>query len=110
MKGEIQFMKKRTKKIIALLLAIVMAISLMPLAALAEETKQGEVAAVVYGPDFTDLIGDGKGDIGNLVTVLKNATEKAVSGEDMIPEAVITLTSVDDPTKVYTMKKTDELR
>ena len=64
MKGEIQFMKKRTKKIIALLLAIVMAISLMPLAALAEETKQGEVAAVVYGPDFTDLIGDGKGDIG----------------------------------------------
>ncbi len=110
-KEVIVLMKKRTKKIIALLLAIVMAISLMPLAALAEgETKQGEVATVVYGPDFTDLIGDGKGDISNLVAVLKSAAEKSLSGEDMIPEAVITLTSIDDPSKVYTMKKTDEIR
>lgn len=63
MKGEIQFMKKRTKKIIALLLAIVMAISLMPLAALAEGTDDaspaeevgtGTVIAVVYGQVMTD--------------------------------------------------------
>lgn len=63
MKGEIQFMKKRTKKILALLLAVVMAISLMPLAALAEGTDDGSpaeevgtgtVIAVVYGQVMTD--------------------------------------------------------
>ena len=104
-------MKKRTKKILALLLAIVMAISLMPLAALAEETAQGEVAAVVYGPDFTKLIGDGKGNFSNLIDVVKSAAEKQFGEEDFIPEATITLTSLDDPSKeVITMHKTDEIK
>ena len=50
MKGEIRFMKKRTKKIIALLLAIVLAISLMPIAALAEGETTPAVPAAVEEP------------------------------------------------------------
>lgn len=99
-------MKKRTKKILALLLAIVMAISLMPLAALAEEMEQGEVAAVVYGPDFTNIIAEGNGTVANMVDVLK----RAISGEEFIPEATITLTSEADPSKTVKMEKTSELK
>lgn len=102
-------MKKRTKKILALLLAIVMAISLMPIAALAEETgeKTGEVAAVVYGPTFTKLLRSGTTlKASEILTELADAATKAKEDGAVIPEVEIVLTNQENGEK-YLMQKSD---
>ena len=117
MKGDKQFMKKRTKKILALLLAIVMAISLMPLAALAEGTgnttedtaKTGEVATVVYGPTFTKLLRSGTTlKIEEILTELANAAMKAKETGSVIPEVDIVLIN-EETGKEYPMTKNPDI-
>lgn len=110
-------MKKRTKKILALLLAIVMAISLMPLAALAEGTgnttedtaKTGEVATVVYGPTFTKLLRSGTTlKIEEILTELANAAMKAKENGSIIPEVDIVLIN-EETGKEYPMTKNPDI-
>ena len=110
-------MKKRTKKILALLLAIVMAISLMPIAALAEGTgnttedtaKTGEVATVVYGPTFTKLLRSGTTlKIEEILTELANAAMKAKENGSIIPEVDIVLIN-EETGKEYPMTKNPDI-
>ena len=50
-------MKKKTMRILSLIVAIIMVVSIIPLAALAEETgPKRQVGVVVYGAELTEIL------------------------------------------------------
>lgn len=95
--------KKRTLKIVSLILAIVMAISIMPLAALAGEsqieTKQ-KVAVVVYSAQFTQavktVLESDEPTPEELKTTLEDLVANGLEGLK-VPQVELSLTSEDEP-------------
>lgn len=95
--------KKRTLKIVSLILAIVMAISIMPLAALAGEsqieTKQ-KVAVVVYSAQFTQavktVLESEEPTPEELKTTLEDLVANGLEGLK-VPQVELSLTSEDEP-------------
>lgn len=95
--------KKRTLKIVSLILAIVMAISIMPLAALAGEsqieTKQ-KVAVVVYSAQFTQavktVLESDQPTPEELKTTLEDLVANGLEGLK-VPQVELSLTSEDEP-------------
>lgn len=114
MKGENTFMKKRTKKLLSLLLAIAMMLSLAPLsvfaaddpapAELTEEVGTGTVIAVVYGKVMNDtleglLIGDSSTNPLFSSSLLFGDTGYAAGMKyayDDVPEVELTLSNGND--------------
>ncbi|MBQ8063514.1 MAG: hypothetical protein IJ230_06210 [Clostridia bacterium] len=98
-------MRITRKRILAIVLAALMVLSVFPLAALAEDltTKKGQVALVVYGSEFTDIVAEDKGTVETLQQV-GTATLKTVV---KVPEVRVTLTSKETG-EVYELKRVQE--
>ncbi len=98
-------MKHTKKRLLAALLSVLMVLSLIPLGVLAEEltTKRGQVALVVYGSEFTDIVVEEKGTVDTLKQI-GNATLKTVV---KVPEVNVTLTSKETG-EVYSLAKVSE--
>lgn len=93
------------KRVLAILLAGLMLLSALPFSALAEDlyTKKGQVALVVYGSEFTDMVAEKKGTAETLKQI-GTATLKTVV---KVPEVNVTLTSKTTG-EVYTLSKVSE--
>ena len=98
-------MKKRLVKILSAVLAVIMSVSLLPIAAFAEaaEPETGSVAIMVYSPEFTALI-----DSGNLDT-LKDAVNNKIIDQDAIPEINVTLKSLENNNSYKLEKKPESV-
>lgn len=90
---------------LAIVLAALMVLSVFPLATLAEDltTKKGQVALVVYGSEFTDIVVEDKGTADTLKQI-GTATLKTVV---KVPEVSVTLTS-QETGDTYELKKVQE--
>lgn len=79
-------MKKRTMKVVSLILAIVMVVAMLPLSALADEDNTREVGVVVYGAELTAMLTD-------IETIRKQAKDVA-SVEDAVNTTKATVESL----------------
>lgn len=93
------------KRLLAVLLAVLLALSVIPLTALAEDltTKKGQVALVVYGSEFTDIVAEDKGTAKTLQQI-GTATLKTVV---KVPDVTVTLTSKETG-ESYSLNKVPE--
>lgn len=93
------------KRLTAVLLAVLLVLSIIPLTALAEDltTKKGQVALVVYGSEFTDIVAEDKGTAETLQQI-GTATLKTVV---KVPDVTVTLTSKETG-EVYSLNKVPE--
>lgn len=104
-------MKKKTLRVISLVVALVMLLSLLPLSALANETgPKRKVGVVVYGAELTTVLTDvesafqGDVDLKESLQKLTDMTSKLVDGTGIsVPEVDVQLT--DENGRVYTMEE-----
>lgn len=97
--------KNIRKKTLAIVLAALMVLFVFPLASLAEDltTKKGQVALVVYGSEFTDIVVEDKG-TADTIRQIGTATLKTVV---KVPEVTVTLTR-QETGETYVLKKVNE--
>lgn len=96
-------MKKRTMKVLSLIVAIVMAISILPLAALAEEVgPKRNLGVVVYGAEFTSILTNvekgfrGEVDLKDSLEDLIDIATKVADGSGVyVPDVEVTATGPD---------------
>ena len=104
-------MKKKTMRVLSLIVAIVMIVSIIPLAALADETgPKRKVGVVVYGAELTTVLTDvesafqGDVDLKESLQKLTDMTTKLVDGTGIsVPEVEVQLTA--ESGRVYTMEE-----
>ena len=110
-------MKKKSMKVLSLVLAIVMAISIIPLSALADELTgpKRKVGVVVYGAEVTAVLTQveegfkGNVDLEESLTYLTDMLTKLVDGTGIsVPEVDVSLTS-DTTGKVYKLEETKDV-
>ena len=110
LKGDMHKMKKSIRKVLSLILALAMILTLAPLAVFAEDDemeKTGEVAAVVYGPTFTKLLRSGTTQsVTGILSELAEAATKAKEDGTAIPEVEIVLTNKETGEE-YVMQKSE---
>ena len=108
-------MKKKSLRILSLIVAIVMVVAMLPLSALAEETgPKRRVGVAVYGSELTAILTDvesaihGQGDLENAIQHLTAIATEIVDGTGVsVPEVDVTLTGPDG--RVYQMEEDDSI-
>ena len=108
-------MKKKSLRILSLIVAIVMVVAMLPLSALAEETgPKRKVGVVVYGSELTAILTDvesaihGQGDLEDAIEHLTAIATEIVDGTGVsVPEVDVTLTGPDG--QVYQMEEDDSI-
>ena len=104
-------MKKKSLRIISLIVALVMVVSLLPLAALADETgSKRRVGVVVYGAELTAVLTDvesafqGDVDLEGSLETLTDMVTKLVDGTGIsVPDVDVSLTDANG--KAYKMEE-----
>ena len=91
-------MKKRSLRILSLIVAIVMAISILPLAALADtiDKGKGRVGLVVYGAELTQIVSQ-KNSLDSILDLAGDAIAEGVT----VPKVKVELTNVETNQKYY---------
>ncbi len=110
-KKGVRDMKKRSLRILSLIVAIVMAISILPLSALAEETgPKRKVGVVVYGAELTAVLTDiesafhGNVDFKKSLDQIVDVATKVVDGTGIsVPDVDVSLTAENG--KTYKMEE-----
>ena len=108
-------MKKKSLRILSLIVAIVMVVAMLPLSALADEVgPKRRVGVVVYGAELTSILTDvesaihGQGDLEDAINHLSTIATEIVDGTGVsVPEVDVTLTGPDG--KVYPMEENDSI-
>ena len=108
-------MKKKSLRILSLIVAIVMVVAMLPLSALAEETgPKRRVGVAVYGSELTAILTDvesaihGQGDLENAIQHLTAIATEIVDGTGVsVTEVDVTLTGPDG--RVYQMEEDDSI-
>ena len=103
-------MKKKSLRILSLIVAIVMVVAMLPLSALAEETKPTrKVGVVVYGSEFTQLLASAeKLSLQDFIDTVTEISTKVVNGEGVyVPEVDISIKGEDG--KKVALKETDQV-
>lgn len=91
-------------RVLSLIVAIVMAISILPLAALAEEIdKKGQVGLVVYGAEITELVS-----LSGSLDSLKDMAEDAIAEGVSVPKVKVQLTNKATG-RTYTLNENTEI-
>ena len=99
-------MKKRTMKVLSLVLAIIMVMAMLPLSALAGATPVRQVGVVVYGAELTSILtAKDEGVAASLENLLRLAQNVIAEGKMEVPEVSITVE--DDYGEKYKMEPVD---
>ena len=97
-KKGVRDIKKRSLRILSLIVAIVMAISILPLAALADTIDKGtgRVGLVVYGAELTQIVSQ-KNSLDSILDLAGDAIAEGVT----VPKVKVELTNVETNQKYY---------
>lgn len=108
-------MKKKSMRILSLIVAIIMVVSIIPLAALAEEidaktAKTRQVGVVVYGSEFTSLLASAENmSLDEFTTTVFDIATKIADGEGVkVPEVDVKIINKETG-KVTKLEKNDNV-
>lgn len=104
-------MKKRTMKVVSLILAIVMVVAMLPLSALAGATPVRQVGVVVYGAELTSILtAKEEGVTASLENLLRLAQSVIANGKMEVPEVDIKVTDSNNKTHKMVPKQVNLIR